>query len=322
MDLSILIVTYNSARWMDALLQRLQAELGRIAAEVVVVDNASKDETVETVRRHHPWVRLVVAPHNLGFAAGVNRCAELANGRHLLLLNPDAVPEPGAVARGLALMDAHPDTAMGGGALYGVDGRLQPSARMFPTLLDEFFVMSGLSARHPRHPLLSRLDRGWADPTAPAEVDWIPGAFVYLQRAIFVSLGGFDERYFLYYEELDLCRRLRTQGMKVRYWPELRAMHRGGESARTVEGAHISQGGGQLESWRMRSALLYYRKHHGLPGALGLRALEQGWRRGRQLKAALKGQRAKAAALESQCALLLQAWRDTAGGLRSPPVPW
>lgn len=322
MDLSILIVTYNSAGRIHTLLSLLRPELERLAAEVIVVDNASADQTVRVVREHHPWVRLIASPVNLGFAAGNNLAAGQASGRYLLLLNPDAIPAPAALARGIELMDCHPEAGLAGGELRGADGSRQPSARMFPTLRDEVFTLTGLAARWPRSRLLARLDRRWADPEAPALVDWLPGAFVFIPASLFSRLGGFDERFFMYYEEVDLCRRVREAGMRVCYWPELKAVHIGGESAKTVQGAPMSKAGSQIESWRMRSALLYYRKHHGSRGALGLHWLERGWHRLRQVKALLRGQRERAVESAAHCLRLAQAWQDTAGGRRSPPRPW
>jgi N-acetylglucosaminyl-diphospho-decaprenol L-rhamnosyltransferase len=322
MNLSILIVTYNSSRLIGPLLLRLEAETAGLGAEVVLVDNASADGTVRTVRSAHPWVRVIASARNLGFAAGNNLAARHARGRHLLLLNPDALPEPGALRRGLELMDRHPQVGLAGGELRGADGARQPSARMFPTLRDEFFTLSGLAARYPGSRLLARLDRRWADPDEPARVDWIPGAFVFIPAAVWARLRGFDERFFMYYEEVDLCRRLRDAGLQVHYWPELKATHIGGASARTVADARVSRAGSQLESWRMRSALLYYRKQHGLFSAALLHGLERGWHSLRRLKARMQGRHTQAADFATHCRQLVQAWEDTAGGRISPMRPW
>ena len=105
MDLSILIVTYNSAPLMDRLLRHLAQEIQGLSAQVIVLDNASKDDTVQTVRSAHPWVQVIASAQNLGFAAGNNLAAHSATGRYLLLLNPDALPAPGALAQGLARYD-------------------------------------------------------------------------------------------------------------------------------------------------------------------------------------------------------------------------
>lgn len=321
-DLSILIVTYNSARLIGALLSTLASELRSLAAEVIVVDNASADATAQTIAREHPWVTLVASPTNLGFAAGNNLAATRARGRFLLLLNPDASPAPGSLARGIALMDRHPEVGLGGGELRGADGSRQPSGRMFPTLRDELFTLSGLAARFPASRLFARLDRRWADPEQSTEVDWIPGAFVFIRAEDFAALGGFDERFFMYYEEVDLCRRLRAAGRRILYWPELKATHIGGASAKTVKAQRVSTSGSQLESWRMRSGLLYYRKHHGAWGATALHGIERAWHRLRQWKARWRGQTDRAADFAVHCGQLMQAWRDTAGGTRSPARPW
>jgi len=219
-------------------------------------------------------------------------------------------------------MQRHPGAGLAGGELRGADGSRQPSARMFPTLRDELFTLSGLAARHPDNRLFARLDRRWADPEQAALVDWIPGAFVFIPAQLFAQLGGFDERFFMYYEEVDLCRRIQQAGYQIHYWPELKAMHIGGESAKTVVKARVSKTGSQLESWRMRSGLLYYRKHHGVWGVLGLHWIEWTWNKLRQLKAKFSGQTAKAADFATHCMQLNEAWRDTVGGTRSPARPW
>jgi len=322
MDLSILIVTYNSARLIGRLLDHLAREINGLSAEVIVLDNASRDGTAELVGRDYPWVRLIASEDNLGFAAGNNMAARHASGRYLLLLNPDAFPDAGSLRQGLLMLDQHSDVGLAGGELIGADGSRQPSARMFPTLRDEFFTLSGLAARFPNSSFLARLDRRWADPDQEAVVDWIPGAFVFIPAGVFAGLSGFDERFFMYYEEVDLCRRMQQAGLKIHYWPMLKAMHIGGESAKTVQSARVSKAGSQLESWRMRSGLLYYRKHHGALGVMGLHWLEWGWHKLRQLKAALSGHSDKAEDFSIHCQQLEQAWRDTQAGRLSPPRPW
>ncbi len=324
MDLSILIVTFNSRALIGRLLDevRRQARASPLRMEVVLVDNHSSDQTAEWVATEHTWVRLVASPVNLGFAAGNNLAARHAQGRVLLLLNPDAVPDAHTLQRGVALMDAHPEVALGGGELRNSGGERQPSARMFPRLLDELFTLSGLAARHPHNRLLARMDRHWADPEAAADVDWIPGAFVFVCAERFAAAGRFDERFFMYYEEVDLCRGFRSLGWKVRYWPELKAMHIGGASARTVAQARISSAGSQLELWRMRSALLYYRKHHGALQTAALHGLERGWFGLRRWRALWRGQFERAQEFMLHVTQLRQAWADTRAGRLSPGRPW
>lgn len=321
-DLSVLIVSYNSRGQLGGLLKALRRELEGLHGEVLVVDNASNDGSADYVEARHPWVRLLRSPRNLGFAAGNNLGARQARGRWLLLLNPDAVPEPGTLARAMALMQAHPEVGLAGARLFDTEGQDQPSARSFPRLSLEFYVLSGLAARCPRSRQLGAMDRTWADPAQPAEVDWVPGAFAMLPRQLFEQLGGFDERYFLYYEEVDLCRRIQAIGYRVMYWPELRVRHIGGVSARTVPGAQVARAGSQLTLWRARSGLLYYRKNHGLLAAWAVNRMERGWHALRELRARLRRQDGKADESRQQRQLLGQAWQDTLGGRVSPPTPW
>ena len=212
-----MIVTYNSAHLIGGLLGRLAQDMKHLSAEVIIVDNASRDGTVELVKQQFPWVHLIASKENLGFAAGNNLAARGALGRYLLLLNPDAVPDPGSLSQALVTLDKHADVGLAGGELRGLDGQRQPSARMFPTLRDEFFTLSGLAARFPQSPFFARLDRHWANAEQAAVVDWIPGAFVFIPAQVFAKLGGFDERFFMYYEEVDLCQRIQQMGLKTYY---------------------------------------------------------------------------------------------------------
>jgi hypothetical protein len=321
-DLSILIVTYNSRPLIDTLLNGLAWQIHGLNAEVVLVDNASHDGTANAVAEDHPWVRLVRSPRNLGFAAGNNLAARHAQGRVLLLLNPDALPARGCVARGLALMDGDAGVGLAGARLLAEDGSTQPSARMFPTPMQEAIVLSGLAARFPGSRWFGRLDRTWADPARAAPVDWVPGAFALVRHDLFERLGGFDERFFLYYEEVDLCRRIRAAGYRVQYWPELRVQHIGGVSARTVAGATVARAGSQLTLWRARSGLLYYRKNHGWLTAWAVNRLERSWHALRAWRAGLRGQTQKSAESATHRGLLERAWRDTLGGRVAPPRPW
>jgi len=188
--------------------------------------------------------------------------------------------------------------------------------------LNEALALSGLAARYPRSRFFGQLDRSWANPALAAPVDWVPGAFALIRRELFQRLGGFDERFFLYYEEVDLCRRVREAGLRVQYWPELRVQHIGGVSVRTVAGATVAKAGSQLTLWRARSGLLYYRKNHGWAAAWAVNRLERGWHALRGWRAARRGQLHKAAESATHRGLLARAWTDTLGGRVAPPTPW
>ncbi|MDB0552475.1 glycosyltransferase family 2 protein [Ralstonia solanacearum] len=329
-NLAILIVTYNSAGEISHLLDHLRPELRPAAWQVIVVDNASHDGSADLVSAHHPWATLVRCPRNLGFAGAVNLAARHANADVLLLLNPDASAAPDCIAQGLKRMSSEPRVGIAGGRLLGDDGCDQPSARRFPSLLNDALALSGLSARFPHSRLFGRADRTWCDPSVAAEVDWVPGAFAFVRASLFQQLGGFDPRFFLYYEEVDLCRRARALGYTVQYWPEMRVRHTGGVSARShsrTTGSDFSGSGSQLTLWRMRSGLLYYRKHHGWLAAWASNRLEATWHILRALRhrrfAETSDARADKYRQSRQRAVQLrQAWHETMGGRVSPPTPW
>jgi hypothetical protein len=323
-DVSVVVVSFNTRDLLHQCLTTLAHEAGGVSYETLVVDNASLDGSADMVTREFPSTTVLRSDTNLGFAAANNRAFARARGRHVVLLNSDAFLTPDALPRAVARMDADPRVGLAGGRLVGRDGSLQPSGRMFPTWVDDLVSLSGLAARYPESRLFGRLDRTWADPDLPAEVDWVPGAFAIVRRSVLDEVGPFDERFFLYYEEVDLCRRIKAAGYSVWYWPDVVVIHLGGESSRTVKQIAMSHSGSQLTLWRMRSALLYQRKHHGAWGALLARLCETFWHAARVVKGLRRGSTAQAKAEESRAivSIMNQAWRDTRGGRVSPPTPW
>lgn len=320
-DVSVLIVSFNTRERLRECLAALYAQTGPVSFETVLVDNASRDGSADMVAAEFPAVKLIRSDKNLGFANANNLALKDAEGRYLVLLNPDAALPPDTLERAVQHMQADPQAGMGGGRLIGADGSPQPSARMFPSLTNELLVLSSLSWKFRHHRFFGRVERSWADPMQPAVVDWVPGAFAILPRSLVDRIGFFDPRFFLYYEEVDLCRRIRQAGYAVHYWPDLCITHIGGESSKTVTQLSFSKRGSQLTLWRMRSQLLYYRKWHGLAGAFLVKALEQGWH---TLRAFRNGRRDPEKAEDSRdiVATWRQAWADTQGGTVSPPQPW
>ncbi len=320
-DISVLIVSFNTRDRLRECLKAVAAQTGDIRHETVVVDNASHDGSADMVASEFPGVRLVRSVINLGFGNGNNLGLHQANGRYVVLLNSDALIPPATLSLALAHMEANLMVGMGGGRLLAPDGGWQPSARKFPSLLDEFLNLSGLAARYPQSRFFGRFDRTWADPAVTADVDWVPGAFAIIRRDLLDAIGFFDPRFFLYYEEVDLCRRIKDAGFAVRYWPDLVITHIGGESSKTMQDMSFTSTGSQLTLWRIRSQLLFYRKWQGPALAWSVKLLEQGWHR---LRAWRNRRRNAGKAAESETLVRLwdQAWRDTQGGLVSPPQPW
>jgi GT2 family glycosyltransferase len=323
-DVSILIVSFNTCAVLKECIESIVAAQGSLSVEVIVIDNNSRDDSTTMLERDYPWVRLLRSATNLGFGNANNRALEEATGRYVVLLNSDAFLQQNALALSVARMDAHPNVGLAGGKLVGRDGKLQPSARMFPNLLRQLLIMSGLADRYPRSRFFGQADRTWADPDMDAEVDWVPGAFSIIPRSLLADIPLFDPDFFLYYEEVDLCFRLKKAGYKVVYWPDIVVTHIGGESSRQVKSLDMSASGAQLVLWRMRSTLLYYRKH--MRGrAAAIRWIEIGWYRLRALRNRLRsGEDAMALAVNQKrlAELMQQAWLETKGGRVSPNQPW
>ncbi len=240
MELSVVIVTWNSAGHLPACLAALDGELPP-SSEIVVVDNASTDGSVVAARSG--GARVLINAGNEGFGRACNRGAAESTGNVLLFLNPDTVVRPGAVKTARRALVAAPRTGAVGIRLVGDTGRPQPAA-------DEFLNPARLPARIAR-----RLVRGAATaPVVSGTVDWVYGAFLLLRRDAFDAVGGFDPDYHMYYEDMDLCWRLREAGWSVRYEPSAEAVHVGGASA-----AHRWEGFPGEE--KARSLLTFQRKH-------------------------------------------------------------
>jgi hypothetical protein len=293
-----------------------------------VVDNASRDGSADMVAAEFSGpgvpVRLIRSHVNLGFGVANNRAIEAARGRTLVLLNSDAFFHPGALARALEHIEADLSAGIGGARLVCRDGASQPSARMFPSILRDAFLLTGLASRFPQSRVFAAAERTWADPREPAEVDWVTGAFMILRREALKKTGLFDPVFFLYCEEVDLCRRVKAAGFRVLYWPDIVVTHLHGESSRQVGEQVFSENETQVVLWRMRSTFLYYRKHHGAQAWLA-RWLEESlytlrFLRNRFSPAPARRARAREATL--LLSLLRRAWKETRGGRVSPPAPW
>ncbi len=277
------------------------------------------------VKQDFPEVRLIESSVNLGFAAANDLGFRLSYGRYAVLLNSDAFIHADTMQQAFKHMENDPLIGLGGGRLVGRDGAWQPSARMFPSLFNDFLHMSGLATKYPKSRLFGRADATWASPDVTRECDWVPGAFAIIRREALEKVNYFDERFFLYYEEVDLCKRIKQQGYAIWYWPEVVVTHLGGESSKTIKHLSLANAGKQLSLWRMRSQLLYYRKHGGFLKAWFSAQMEIGWNRLRAWKNrrnptpenTIKAENAKMAA-----SLMEQAWKDTIGGKISPPTPW
>ena len=231
---SVIIVNYKAAGHVRRCLASVAAALEGIAWEAIVIDNGSGDDG-SIATPDLPRVRVHRNADNRGFARGVNQGLAMTSASDVLLLNPDCEVACDAVIRLRSALDRHSDCALVGPRITDPDGETQGSARGDPTMLTGLFGRATLLTRlFPRSHLAQRNVR-YAPPIGPGadsvEVDWVSGACMFARRTALEAVKGFDARFFLYWEDADLCRRLRARGMTIRYVPEARVMHRVGGSS-------------------------------------------------------------------------------------------
>ena len=250
--LSVVIVSYNSRRDLEACLGSVTAQGGAGDREIVVVDNASSDGTPAYVRERWPGVRLLEAGGNLGFARANNLGIRQTSGELVLLLNPDTIVPPGALARLVAFLDAHPGAAAVGPRIVDGSGRAELSfGRMISPLaeLRQKILVVGSDRGVPlMAAAVERMTRG------TKAVDWVTGACLLARRSDLEAAGLFDERFFMYTEDVDLCAAFRARGRQVLFAADVEIVHLRGRSAASAPRA--------TETAYRRSQLAFYEKHH------------------------------------------------------------
>jgi len=323
-DVSVIIVSFNTREVLRQCLQSVVDDSSGLVAEILVVDNASTDGSPEMIEQEFPQVRLIRSQINLGFGEGNNVALREARGRYFVLLNSDAFFVKGALPLAIQHMDENPSVGLGGCRLIGRDGISQPSSRCFHSVTGDLIVLSGLAAKFPNSKFFGSFDRTWANELDASPVDWVPGAFSIVRPSALNKVGFFDPSFFLYYEEVDLCMRLKKSGIPVWYWPDIVVIHIGGESSRQLTSLEFSPRAAQVVLWRMRSTLLYYRKHHGWRVRFA-KWMEQALYTvtvARNRFSSKPERRERERHHRTLIGLMDQAWRDTNGGRVSPPRPW
>lgn len=262
--LSVVIVSWNVRELLRRALDSLYTSWGdRPGLEVIVVDNASGDGSPELVRETFPQAQCIANAENRGYTGGNNQGLAAASGEFLFVLNPDIEVVGDALPALVAYMRAHPDVGMLGPQLLNPDGSVQSSRRRFPTLPVLFLESTWLQGLAPRG-LLRRYYIADRPDTVEQAVDWITGAAMLTRRTVWEQVGGFDEGFFMYSEELDWCRRIVAAGWRVAYLPTARIVHYEGKSSEQVVAArHI-----HFQTSKVR----YTRKYHGACAAEALRA--------------------------------------------------
>ncbi|PJF31920.1 MAG: glycosyltransferase family 2 protein [Candidatus Thermofonsia Clade 1 bacterium] len=264
-ELSIIIVSWNVrdylARCLDSIAESLR--LAPLSTEIIVVDSASNDGTVELLKEAYPYVGTLPQSENVGFTRGNNIGLAAAQGEFLFLLNPDTEVRGTALAEMVSYLREHPQVGILGAHTLNTDGTHQSTRRRFPTLLISLLESTWLQPYAPRGLLDRFYFRDVAD-TAIARVDWVQGSALMLRRAVYEQIGGLDEGYFMFSEEVDFCKRAKLAGWEVVYHGGVYVVHHGGKSteqASLVKQIHFQRG-----------KVRYLRKFHGVGAATVLRA--------------------------------------------------
>ena len=262
---SILIVTYNSSAVLPACLNSLAAG-AQVEHEIILVDNASQDDTLDLVRRHYPAVRVIQNQQNRGFGAAVNQASHAAQGRYFLLLNPDTIVQPGAIDLLVAQLDTQPQAGLAAPRTLNPDGSLRtnhwPFQRFQIMLLNQ--LLQGP---------LRRFWRFFRRPTLRLHenhvqfAESLSGAALLIHAALYRALGGLDERFFMYFEDMDFCYRAHQAGRPALYVPQAVVTHAGGRSTPGGEALYLNK----IGKYFLASQYRYVQKHSGIWAMLVIR---------------------------------------------------
>ena len=230
MDLTIAIVSYNTREVILDCVQSVYAHTADISFEVIVVDNDSRDGTVAALKDAFPSTRIIANPDNRGFAKAVNQALAVSCGRHVLLLNSDTIVRDQALETMVAYLDAHPDVGAVSCKQWRGDGHLNQSCHPFPSIRDHLFYSALFQRIAPTMQAAAAATHA-VDCTQSQDVDWANGACLMVRRSLLQQLGGLDEEFFMYFEDVDLCRRLHQQGHRVHHLAEAEIVHFIGRSS-------------------------------------------------------------------------------------------
>ncbi|HCI56143.1 MAG TPA: hypothetical protein DFI01_09520 [Bacteroidales bacterium] len=232
-DLSIIIVSFNVRYFLELCLNSVEKAAKDIPSEIIVIDNNSSDDSCSMVNTLYPNIRLIRNSYNEGFARACNQGLRLAKGEFVLLLNPDTLIDENSLRCCINFMHIHPLAGAAGVKLLDGNGKyLRESKRAIPFTMTAFYKIAGLASLFPHSTLFSRYYMEHIDNNKTAEIEVLPGAFMFIRKNILGITGLFDERFFMYGEDIDLSFRIIKAGYKVYYYPEVKIIHFKGESSR------------------------------------------------------------------------------------------
>lgn len=231
---SIIIVAYNSCDFLPACLKSVRDACEGVESQIIVLDNGSSEPILPEIKKFFPEVLWLDSKENLGFGKGCNLAEKQATKPYLFFINPDTIISKNAFHEMLQFMEEHPDAGTVGCRILNEDGSLQWACRRsFPTIVSAVSKTIGLAALFPKNKTLASYNMTYADPDEMTEVDAISGSFFCMRRDLYEKLGGFDEDFFMYGEDLDLCFRAKVAGCKNYYTPSTNILHFKGQSCRT-----------------------------------------------------------------------------------------
>ncbi|MDD5766225.1 MAG: glycosyltransferase family 2 protein, partial [Candidatus Marinimicrobia bacterium] len=233
MTVSVIIVSYNVKEFLYQCIVSLMKSLQGISSEIIVVDNNSADGSDEMVRFKFQDFKLISNKENLGFATACNQGLKIAKGQYILLLNPDTLIQEDTIRTMIDFFENHQNAGAAGCKILNTDGSLQQACRRsFPTPMTAFPKIVGLSWLFPKIKRFGKYNLTYLDPDQLAEVDAVSGSFLMFRRTVWEKIGGLDETYFMYGEDLDFCFRIKQAGWKIFYVPFTKIIHYKGESAK------------------------------------------------------------------------------------------
>ncbi len=233
MQLSVIIVSYNVRTFLENALNSIQKAMQNITGEVFVVDNASDDGSVEMVQKIFPFVNIIANKSNIGFAAANNIALKKASGNYIAIINPDTVVQEDTFTSLIGFLDGNPTIGLAGCKILNSDGSLQLACRRsIPTPWSAFTKTIGLSHIFPKTKLFGKYNLTYLDPDKTYEVEAVSGSFMFLRKTVYDQVGGLDETFFMYGEDLDWCYRILRSGWKIFYFSKTQIIHYKGESTK------------------------------------------------------------------------------------------
>lgn len=254
LKVSVVIVNWNVRDLLQQTLTTLYKNTKGVAFETIVVDNGSTDGSPELVQEKWKKVKLIKLRKNMGFAAANNKGFAKAKGKYILLLNSDTIVTKTTLTGMVRFLDTHPDAGCVGAKHLNTDKSLQRSVDNFPSLLNDFLSYTELHRLPIFLPLLKNKYAWWSDHDVVREVDWVNGACMMVQKKIIREIGGLDEGFFIYAEELDWCYRMKEKGWKVYFTPKAEIIHLGGQAMNRAADKRIIL--------KYKGQFRFYKKHY------------------------------------------------------------